>query len=44
MGQDRLSDLVLLSVEKETLDKINFDDVIRCCKSQKNSAMTTVLR
>ena len=28
MGQDRLSDLVLLSVEKETLDKINFYDVI----------------
>jgi len=28
MGQDRLSDLALLSVEKETVDKIDFDTVI----------------
>lgn len=28
MGQDRLSNLALLSIERETLDKINFDDVI----------------
>ena len=28
MGQDRLSDLALLSVEKETLEKTDFDDVI----------------
>ena len=28
MGQDRLSDLAILSVERETLEKIDFDDVI----------------
>ena len=28
MGQDRLSDLALLSVERETLEKKDFDDVI----------------
>jgi len=28
MGQDRLSDLALLSVERETLEKIDFDNVI----------------
>ena len=28
MGQDRLSDLALLSVERETLEKTDFDDVI----------------
>ena len=28
MGQSRLSDLALLSVEREVLDKINFDNVI----------------
>lgn len=28
MGQDRLCDLALLSVEKETFDKINFNDII----------------
>ena len=28
MGQDRLSDLALLSVKRETLEKIDFDDVI----------------
>ena len=28
MGQDRLSNLALMSVERETLEKIDFDDVI----------------
>ncbi len=28
MGQDRLSELALLSIEKETLENINFDNVI----------------
>ena len=28
MGQDRISDLALLSLEREVLDKINLDDVI----------------
>ena len=28
MGQDRLSDLALLSIERETLENINFDNVI----------------
>ncbi len=28
MGQKRLSDLVLLSIERENFEKINFDDVI----------------
>ena len=28
MGQDRLSNLALLSVERETLNTINFDNVI----------------
>lgn len=28
MGQDRLSDLALLSIERETLEKTDFDDVI----------------
>ncbi|CAM1332824.1 Uncharacterised protein r2_g4204 [Pycnogonum litorale] len=28
MGQDRLSDLALLSVERETLETTDFDDVI----------------
>ncbi|XP_059141319.1 uncharacterized protein LOC131929216 [Physella acuta] len=28
MGQDRLSDLAILSVEKETLNSIDFDDII----------------
>lgn len=28
MGQDRLCDLALLSVEKETVEKIDFDDII----------------
>ena len=28
MGQDRLSDLALISVERETLEKTDFDDVI----------------
>lgn len=28
MGQERLSDLALLSIERENFEKINFDDVI----------------
>ena len=28
MGQDRLCDLALLSVEKETVEKIDFDEII----------------
>ena len=28
MGQDRLCDLALLNVEKETVEKINFDVII----------------
>ena len=28
MGQDRLNDLVLLSIERETVDKIDFDEII----------------
>ena len=28
MGQARLSNLALLSIERETLEKINFDNVI----------------
>lgn len=35
MGQDRLSDLALLSVEKETAEKIDFDDIINKFASMK---------
>ncbi|ESN96815.1 hypothetical protein HELRODRAFT_153387, partial [Helobdella robusta] len=28
MGQDRLSDLALMSVEREVLEQIDFDDII----------------
>ena len=28
MGQDRLSDLALLSVEREVLEQMDFDDII----------------
>jgi len=39
MGQDRLGDLALFSVEKETVDKIDFDtiiDQVRRYKGKKN--------
>jgi len=39
MGQDRLGDLALFSVEKETVDKIDFDtiiDQVRRYKGNKN--------
>ena len=35
MGQDRLADLALLSVEKETAEKIDFDDIINKFASMK---------
>lgn len=35
VGQDRLSDLALLSVEKQTAEKIDFDDIINKFASMK---------
>lgn len=35
MGQDRLSDLALMSVEREALEKVDFDDVINQFASVK---------
>jgi hypothetical protein len=35
MGQDRLSDLALMSVEREVLEKIYFDDVISQFAAEK---------
>ena len=36
MGQERLSDLALLSIEKELVETINFDDVINNFASAKS--------
>jgi hypothetical protein len=36
MGQERLSDLALLSIEKELVETINFDDVIDNFASAKS--------
>ena len=36
MGQDRLSDLALLSIEKELVETINSDDVIANFVSAKS--------
>ena len=39
MGQDRLSDLALLSVERETLEETDFDDVINQFATVKSRKM-----
>ena len=46
MLQDRLSDLALLNVERETLDKIDFDNVIVqfvTIKSRKINFLWTII-
>jgi hypothetical protein len=39
MGQARLSNLALLSIERETLEKINFDNVIDQFATAKSRKM-----
>jgi len=39
MGQERLSNLALLSIERENVENINFDDVIDQCATVKSRKM-----